>query len=415
MELVTTNNRVIDNFTLSKGEIFETALAFPFVTLQKLGGLNLYEFIQVFWNEVVQDEFKTNWHIEYLCTELETVAYRVGNHEDKEYDLIINIPPGTSKTLICSIFFPVWCWTKWSWIKFITGSYSDALAMENAEKSRDVMRSDKFKLLYPNIIIKEDKDTKSNYRIAEIQRDKTGKRIGTIFGGGRFSTSVGGTITGFHGHINIWDDPINPKQAVSEVLLKTANNWVDQSASTRKADKNITVTVLIMQRLHQEDPSGHILEKEGKKVRHICLPGEIRSYRDNVSQSELINRYVDDLLDPVRLNWTALTEMEADLGQYGYSGQIGQSPSPPGGGMFKVDNFQIIQSMPSDVHVVQWVRYWDKAGTKDGGCFTAGVKIAKLKNNRFIIVDVRKDNGKLKNRKNNEILQSLMGIMLKLD
>lgn len=293
-------------------------------------------------------------------------------------------------TMLVSVMFPVWCWTKWYWMKFITGSYSDALALESAEKSRDIMRSDKFRTLYPDITIKEDKDTKSNYRIAKILRNERGRAIKTVFGGGRYSTSVGGTITGFHGHINIWDDPINPKQAASEQQLLNANNWVDQSASTRKADKAVTVTLMIMQRLHQDDPSGHTLAKADKKIKHICLPGEIRNFKPYLNPPELEKYYVDDLLDPARLNWDTLKEMEADLGQYGFAGQVGQHPVPPGGGMFKVEHFQIIQQLPNEIHQVQTLRYWDKAGSTNTGCFTVGVKMMKLKNNQIVILDVKR-------------------------
>jgi predicted phage terminase large subunit-like protein len=376
----------------SKEESMRTALENPYAAIIALGGLSLYEFVLCFWNEVSDDEFKTNWHIEYLCEQLTEVATRVGNHEKKFHDLIINIPPGTSKTIICSIMFPVWCWTRWYWMRFITGSYSSDLSLESAEKSRDIMRSDKFKLLYPDIIIKEDKDTKSNYRIALKMRNLHGKVNRIVLGGGRFSTSTGGTITGFHGHINIWDDPLNPKQAVSDALLKIANDWITQSASTRKADKEVSVTIMVMQRLHQNDPTGHMLEKvkEGKAIKHICLPGEIRNYKAQLQPPELEEFYIDDLLDTVRLSWDALKEMAADLGTYGFAGQIGQNPTPPGGGMFKVDSFQIIDHLPNDIHRMQVMRYWDKAGTEGSGKRTAGVKILKLANKKWVVLDVVK-------------------------
>jgi predicted phage terminase large subunit-like protein len=373
-------------------DVLRTALENPYALIASMGGLSLFEFLTCFWNEVSDDAFKPNWHLPYLCEQLTEVAERVGNHERKTHDVIINIPPGTTKTMLCLVMFPVWCWTRWPWMKFITGSYSSDLSLESAEKSRDIMLSDKFKQMYPDITLKEDKNTKSNYRIATRMRNRFGKVCKLVFGGGRYSTSVGGTITGFHGHINIWDDPLNPKQAVSEALLKTANDWIDQSASTRKADKDVTVTIMVMQRLHQNDPTGHMLKKiaEGKQIKHICLPGELKNFRAYVQPPELAERYIDGLLDPIRLSVSALKEMNADLGQYGYAGQVGQHPTPPGGGMFKVDNYQIIDSMPTATHVMQTMRYWDKAGTEGGGKRTAGVKIAKLTNGRYVVMDVRK-------------------------
>jgi predicted phage terminase large subunit-like protein len=275
-------------------------------------------------------------------------------------------------------------------MKFITASYSDALALESAEKSRDLIRSDKFKMLFPNIEIKQDKDTKSNFRVVKREQACKGFMARVVYGGGRFSTSVGGAATGFHGHILIIDDPLNPKQSVSEKFLQNANAWMDQTLSTRKTDKEVSTTILIMQRLHQDDPTGHLLAKNKKNVKHICLPGEINTYREKVKPVELLQYYVNNLLDPIRLNELVLKELEADLGQYGYAGQIGQNPTPPGGGMFKVDHIQIIQTMPIDINFQTIIRYWDKAGSQDTGCFTAGVKMAKLVNGRYLILDVKK-------------------------
>ena len=190
--------------------------------------------------------------------------------------------------------------------------------------------------------------------------------------------------------ILIVDDPINPEQAASEKELMNANRWLEQTLPTRKVDKAVTATVMIMQRLHQDDPTGHILKKKAKRINHICLPGEIKNYGKYVNPPELKSMYVDELLDPVRLDWNILGELMADLGQYGYAGQIGQNPTPPGGGMFKVDHFQTINVMPSPIQIEQTVRYWDKAGTADGGAYTTGVKLSRLRGNRFLVEDVKR-------------------------
>ena len=346
---------------------------------------SFYHFIEEFWDCVATDEFKSNWHIPFLCDELTQIAEHVAYGLPKDHDLIINIPPGTTKSICCSIMFPVWCWTKWPWMRFIVASYSGALSLEHAEYSREIIRSDKFKRIFPEIEIKQDKDTKSNFRIVRHLAD------GNIeLGGNRYSTSVGGTLTGFHGHILIVDDPLDPNRAVSETELNSANRWIDQTLSTRKVNKAVTPTILIMQRLHQNDPSGHILAKNKENVCHISLPGEIRNYREYLKPEEMAEKYIDGLLDPERMPWPVMKDLEADLGQYGYAGQIGQNPVPPGGGMFKVDHFQIIETMPAPINFIQTVRYWDKAGTQDAGAYTVGVKMSRLANGKFIITDVKR-------------------------
>jgi predicted phage terminase large subunit-like protein len=365
----------------------------PLVASLELNNRSLYHFIQYFWDEISTQPLVHNWHIPYICSELEQIAYRVGNRQDKVYDLIINIPPGTTKTITCSIMFPAWCWTKWHWMRFITASYTSALALESAEYCRDLIRSDKFQVMYPWLDIKEDKDTKSNFKIVKKESVSPGREPRILYGGNRFSTSVGGTLTGFHGDINIWDDPLNPEEAVSDKDRETANRWIDGTLSTRKTNKKVSTTIGIMQRLHQDDPTGHLLAKKKKNLRHICLPGEIKNYGKQLSPPELKDKYIDDLLDPKRMDWKVLRDMEADLGQYGYAGQIGQDPTPPGGGMFKVDHLQTIRIAELDdmrKYIVQSVRYWDKAGSANTGAWTVGVLMHKLANGKFVIEDVKR-------------------------
>jgi len=366
------------------------AVHYPVLVRREINMRSFYEFFMYFWPEVSNDDFQDNWHIRYLCGELQAIAERVARGEKKKYDLIINIPPGTTKTSICSIMFPAWCWVRWHWMRFITCSYSAALSLESAEYSRDLIRSSRFRALYPELSIKEDKDTKSNYRVIKRVVKYRGQVPRLYHGGNRYSTSVGGALTGFHGHILIVDDPLDPRRAFSDKELDNANRWVEQTLSTRKVDKAITPTILIMQRLHQDDPTGHILAKKKQNVKHICLPGEIRNYRDKVNPPELIKYYEDELLDPMRMSWEVLEDLEADLGQYGYSGQIGQDPTPPGGGMFQVDHFSVIDTMPNPVNIQQVVRYWDKAGSEGKGAYTVGVKMAKLTGNRLIVMDVKR-------------------------
>lgn len=397
----------------SKREIMEMLIQNPTLAARELCNRSFYEFFKIFWGEVSSENFKDNWHIEYLCNELQRMAERVALGLPKEYDLIINIPPGTTKSTIVSIMFPAWCWTKWYWMQFICVSYSSALSLEHAEKCRDIVQSDKYKALYPEIDIKDDKNTKSNFRLIKKVQEFKGHKERVLYGGNRFSTSVEGTVTGFHAHIIIKDDPINPHQSASKAELNSVNRWIDSSLHTRKVDKLISCDITVMQRLHEDDPSGHALSKPGRKVKHICLPGEVATKKDmeSVKPSELLLKYKDGLLDPIRLNKDALLELEERLGQYGYAGQVLQSPTPPEGGMFKADRFTIIQTMPNPVNILRTVRYWDKAGTKEfergksiEPAYTVGVKIHMLSGERWLISDVKR--GRWSSEEREDIIRS---------
>ena len=376
-----------------KAEQIRVAIDNPVAVTRELNNRSLYNFIVYFWPIVSSHNFVGNWHIEYLCRELEQIAIRVAEKKPKEYDLIINLPPGSTKTITVSIMFPVWCWTIWHWMRFICASYSEKLSLESAEASRELIRSARFQQIYPFLEIKDDKDVKSNYRVVKkfIDTSPAGRVPRYTAGGFRFSTSVGGTLMGFHGDILIVDDPLNPMQSVSEIELGNANRWMEQTLSTRKTDKLISPTILIMQRLHQDDPTGHWLNKQKENIRHICLPGEIQNYHDLVRPAELVKNYHNGLMDINRLPWEVLKDLEADLGQYGYAGQIGQNPTPPGGGMFKVDRLTVLTAPPHPLHIVKTVRYWDKAGTETlHAPFTAGVKMCLLKNSKWVIMDVKR-------------------------
>lgn len=393
MELETTKRKVrtrtspVEDRHMRK--LIKAALKDPNQAVRTLILDNLYYFLQYFWSEYSEETFSPNWHLEKICKELEIVARRVAAKKRKKYDLIINVPPGTTKTAMVSIMFPLWCWANWYWMKFITASYTSPLSLESAEYSRDVLRSDKFKTMFPDLGIKADKDNKSNFKVVKYVYYTPGQVPRIKQGGNRFSTSVGGTFTGFHGHINIVDDPIDPTRSISEAETKKANHWMDNTLPFRKISKKVTVTILIMQRLGQNDPTGHWLANKKKKLRHICLPGEIKNYKDQVKPSKFIKYYKNGLLDKERLDWEALKEIEA-LGQFTYGGQIGQNPVPLGGGMFKTDQFTIIDKLPLHLHVAKTIRFWDKAATADGGAFTAGVKMCRLKDNTYIVMNVKR-------------------------
>jgi len=342
---------------------------------------SFYEFIKEFWDITIPEKPVWNWHIEYLCNELQIIAERVFRREPKEYDLIINIPPGSTKSTICSIMYQPWIWTRMPTARIIGGSYAHNLSMDLSRRGRDIIKSDKYRKVFPEIKLREDQDTKSYFMNTK--------------GGSRYSVGVGGSVTGMHGHFLIIDDPIDPNKAISEVELATANRWMAETLPTRKVDKVVVPTILIMQRLHQNDCTANMIEQiksaqrmDGGELRlkHICLPAELT---DRVKPKSLISYYKDGLLDPVRLPREVLHENKAVAGEYGYAGQFLQWPVPLGGGMFKTTKIKVEEEIPNRTVWLQKVRFWDKAGTEGGkGAFTVGVLMGYSKDKRFWVLDV---------------------------
>jgi predicted phage terminase large subunit-like protein len=340
--------------------------------LAAAGMQDFFAFVQMMWSSIIHDDPTWNWHMAYLCREVQAVIERVAKGEKKTCDIAINVPPGTTKSTLTAVMAPAWAWTRWPWMRFICGSYSGDLAQEHGELSKDVVMSERYRALYPWVFIKPSSKGKQHFKVSG--------------GGGRYATSVGGTLTGFHGHVLIIDDPLSPTQAASKAELRHAEQWMTKTLPTRVVDKEKTPVLLIMQRLHQADPTGLFLKwkQEGHRVKHICLPGELPSggTDQQVSPSRLRAYYKDGLLDPVRLPKSVLEELKIKLGSYGYAGQVQQSPIPEGGAFFDVGQVKVIE--PGALRAVppgqkrQQICYWDKAGTQDGGAYTAGVLIARL-------------------------------------
>ena len=339
---------------------------------------SFYDFLKEFWEIIAGETYVDNWHIQYLCNELQEIAERVFRNEQSKYDLVVNVPPGSTKSTICSQAFPAWVWTRMPSAKFICGCYAHQVALKDSLKTRDIVQSDLYQKCF-RIQLREDENTKGLFT-----NTKTGFRL---------SVGVGGLVTGYHGHFLIVDDPINPEEAFSDAELKSVNRWMRNTLPSRKIDKKVSTMILIQQRLHQADPSGEMLERRKGEIRHICLPGElIRKEVDgkeviNVSPVHLASKYTEGLLDPNRLPRDVLERLAEEMGAYGYASQVLQDPVPLGGGMFETDKIHLEDDCP---RLVREVRSWDKAGTKDGGAWSVGVKMGIDKAGRYWITDVRR-------------------------
>lgn len=282
--------------------------------------------------EVLEPEtsVNVNWHIPWLCNRLQEEMTRIGAKQHKGRDIIINVPFRTGKTRIVTELLQPWAWTRWPWMKFITWSYSSELSIDKTVESRRVIQSEWYQSNWgEKYSLAADQNVKSHF-----SNDK---------GGSRRATSTGGTVTGQGGHVLIGDDPLNPKQADSDIERKACNDHYDKTMGSRLDDPKVGVRIIVMQRLHETDLTGHLLTSDPEGWEHICIPGEIS---EQVKPPELRKHYVGGLFDPVRLDKTILAGHRRRLGSYGFSGQIQQTPSPDTGGMFK--QF--------------WWRYWQPKG-----------------------------------------------------
>lgn len=332
---------------------------------------SFWRFVQTFWECVPGAGTMTaNWHMELLCDELQEAAERAFAGQPREHDVAVNVPFGTSKSTIISILFPAWCWARRPDMRFIQGTHTHSLVLDFSYKTRQVLASERYRACFPGVRINRDG--------GDIYSNAAGGEVRTCTVGGK-------TPMGFHAHFILIDDPIDPQGVRSEAELETAEKFITQVIPSRMVNKTVTLTVLVMQRLHHRDPTWVMLEtakKDGATpVRHLCLPGELSDPADvNPPLEWLRARYgnrvygEDGLMDARRLPRRELRRYLAVLGAYGYAGQILQKPSPPGGAMFKAPWFN--QRVKAAPYHARRIRAWDRASTQDGGCYTAGVLLA---------------------------------------
>lgn len=330
---------------------------------------NLSIFVKEFWNEIVANELVWNWHMDVLCDEIQAADERVFKRMPKEHDLIINVPPGTSKTKILSIMSTAWEFARMPEIKVFVGSYSDTAVSGIADEIKLLMRSEKYLQYFPGTEIRKDRDSLHNFK--------------TTRNGEFFAFTIGGTITSKHADILKIDDPINPKQAASAVTIKTANDFFDKTLPTRKVDKTVTPTYLIMQRLAVNDPTGHLMQKKGEKIYHICLPGKLSKH---VKPDQYAALYEDGFLDKTRLSQAVLDDLRLDLGSSSYAGQIEQTPVPEGGTIWQKWFIEVPDDMFPDFEKChQPGTDWDLAYTKeDKNAASAFITSAMMNENIFI-------------------------------
>jgi predicted phage terminase large subunit-like protein len=326
-------------------------------TLRFQPKLSLAEFIRQAWHIVEPNTpLVWNWHIDGLCLHLEAVT----RGEIKK--LLINIPPGTMKSLIVSVFWPAWEWTQKPGLQYLAGSYGDAVSIRDNIKMRDLVSSTWYQERW----------------LIEFKQEQNQKvRFDNTEGGWRIATSVEGRGTGEHPDRIIVDDPHKASESQTEVDRLKVKTWLDQTLATRGISKDVAI-VIVMQRLHEEDASGHILSRGDKdEWVHICLPMRYEVGR----MKETPIGWSDPRTKPGELLWPALFPeavvhtLEMVLGSYGTAGQLQQRPSPEGGDIFKEENWRYVNALPAGIKF--WVRSWDKAGTQNAGKWTVGVLIGK--------------------------------------
>ena len=323
----------------------------------------LINFVRYFWDVLEpQTEFVEGEALNAICQHLEAVTFGDINR------LLINVPPGFMKSLLTDVFWPAWEWGPMDMphLRYVAFSYAAGLTERDNGKFRDLISSQKYQELWGN------KFTTRKVGEVKITNDKTGSKL---------ATSVGGIGTGERGDRIILDDPHNVKEGESEAVRGETVRWFRESLSNRLNSMEQSAIVVIMQRVHEADVSGTIIENGFADYVHLMIPMEYDAGRHCstvIGWSDWRERD-GELAWPERFPTKVVDDLKAALGPYAYAGQYQQAPAPRGGGIFKRDWWQLWESPDDSFPPMEFVlvsadtAYTEKEANDPTGCTVWGL------------------------------------------
>ena len=303
------------------------------------------------------EELEWNWHHDAIVHKLDQV--RLGRIRR----LIVNMPPRNAKTKFISVLYVAWWLGREPNRKFVGVSYSNELSGKMARDCRSIIEQPWYREIFPGTLISPSRSAALDFE--------------TTRGGGKLSTSTAGSLTGRGGSVIILDDVIKPEEAFSELARTKLNDWFRTTLTSRLDNKRTGAIILVMQRLHEYDLSGMLLEKGGWDL--LSLPAiAFERARIPVTRGRSITRKTGNLLHPSREPIEVLDELKADMGSDAFEAQYQQRPAPAEGNLFKafwLKTWSPEMAICQRGHIVQ---SWD-TGIKTGpgnsysACVTARV------------------------------------------
>lgn len=303
--------------------------------------------------------------IDVMCAVLEAVA--AGDIRR----VVINVPPGTMKSTLVGVMFPAWLWGPCGrpGERFVGVAHEQTLGIRDNLKTRRLVSSPWYQRRWGDVVqLTGDQNEKLNF-----ETKQTGFR----------AVATPSNITGRRGNFVLIDDPISASNANSPAEREKVNLWFQESLPTRMNDPERSAVILVMQRLHERDPTGFI-ELQGWGWDKVVLP--MRFEPERASEWDWRSE-AGELLFPERFPEHVVDELERTLGSYATAGQLQQRPSPREGGMFKRHWFKMVDAVPAGRRSI--VRSWDMAATKKNATndpdYTVGVRMSKGASGDYLI------------------------------
>ena len=307
--------------------------------------IDLVGFIERSFRELNPNtNFMYHPYIDLMASKLE--ACRRG----KIKRLIINLPPRALKSHAVSVAFVAWLLGQSPSAQIICASYGQDLADKHARDTRTVMQSQMYREIFPATRLSTDRMAVNDFM--------------TTLKGNRMATSVGGVLTGRGADFIILDDVMKPDEALSETRRKTSNEWYTNSLLSRLNSKENGVIIIVMQRLHQDDLVGHVLES-GEQWEVLSLPAiaqeDVTYEIDRPFGPFTWKRLAGESLHPERDSVKTFESIRREIGSYNFESQYQQSPLPVEGGYIKRDWIQYYDQAELPERFTITVQSWDTA------------------------------------------------------
>ena len=302
-------------------------------------------FIKRAWPQIIPDKLRWNWHMDAMAEHMQALA--TGGITSNR--LLINVPPGASKSTVVGVMYPAWLWGpgRQPWHKYIGAAHEQGLAVRDSRMTRELVKSEWYQRLWP-IGFKSDQNEKLYFENAAF--------------GFRQACAISG-FTGRRGHTVGIDDPLSVEKGHSEKDRETALRVMSETIPTRLVDPATSSIVIVMQRLHEKDPSGYVLSSN-LGYEHLCIPMEYDPARARTTCIgwEDPRQEAGELMFPERFPRDVVEGYKAALGEYGYAGQMQQRPNPAGGGIFKDEWWQMADIAPA----IEWRAIYADTAQKTG-------------------------------------------------
>lgn len=323
-----------------------------YAVIREASRRSLADFVRIFWRTLEPTaDLKWGWYLDVLCHHLELVS------KGEITKLVINVPPGSMKSLMVSVMWPSWEWAVIDpSLQIIGVAHNTQLSSRDSKKMRRLVESDLYRKCFPHVKLAKDQNSKLNF-----ETTKFGQRWCVAYK----------NMTGARGDRVIIDDPLTVEDGMSKAAITEAARIFNETVPTRINGPKSAI-IMIMQRIHESDPAACALADESYD--RLIVPMEYDPSRNYNTKYYTDPRTKEgELFFPERFGPETVQKLKERLGPYASASQLQQTPQPRTGGYLDASKIEVLPSIDPLLHQnLIKVRGWDLAATEGAGDYTVG-------------------------------------------